>query len=66
MDAAALERGVRAELKRGYALRYNAMASILDVWGKEPAASSFDAEHSSTSRARAQTNPGGGRYVPYA
>jgi len=44
MDAAALERGVRAELKRGYALRYNAMASILGVWGKEVAAGSFDAE----------------------
>ena len=44
MDAAALEQDVRAELKRGYALRYNAMASILGVWGNELAAGSFDAE----------------------
>jgi hypothetical protein len=66
MDAATLEQDVSAELKRGNALRDNALASVLGVWGKELAAGSFGAERSSTSRARAQTNPGGGRYVCYA
>jgi hypothetical protein len=66
MDAATLEQDVGAELKRGKALRYTAIANVLGVWGKELAAGSVDAEHSSTSRARAKTNPGRGRYLCYA
>jgi hypothetical protein len=66
METATFEQDVSAELKRGKALRDNAIANILGLWGNELAAGSFDAEHSSTSRARAKTNPGGGRYVCYA
>lgn len=66
MDEATLEQDVSAELKRGKALRDNAIGNVLGVGGNELAAGSFDAEHSSTSRARAKTNPGGGRYLCYA
>jgi len=66
MGAATLEQDVSAELTRGKALRDNALASVLGVWGNELAANPFDAERPSTSRARAKTNPGGGRYLCYA
>ena len=66
MDAARLEPDVKAKLQYGHALRDNAIANILGVWDRGLAAGWFDAVRSSTSRARAKTNTGGGRYVCYA
>ena len=66
MGAATLEQDVSAELKRGKALRDNAIGNILGVWGNELAEGSFDAERSPTSKARSKANRGGGRYLCYA